>query len=162
MCGLIRGMDQSYWSLVARRLWLLTKFSRCPHCSGKGKRIAKMCSQCHGEKVVQTEHTLAVHIPGGAPEGFEEVFAGEADENVEWEAGDVVVRVRSQRREGEGDWARHESGILGRVTLSAAEVSGTTHTSVHWARPPVHRFAPRRGRWRPRQWRKQVGSGQTG
>ncbi|GFZ44621.1 hypothetical protein JCM24511_02345 [Saitozyma sp. JCM 24511] len=93
----------------------------CPHCSGKGKRIAKMCSQCHGEKVVQTEHTLAVHIPGGAPEGFEEVFAGEADENVEWEAGDVVVRVRSQRREGEGDWARHESGILGRVTLSAAE-----------------------------------------
>jgi DnaJ-related protein SCJ1 len=102
-----------------------------------------MCPQCHGEKVVQTQHTLAVHIPGGAPEGFEEVFAGEADENVEWEAGDVIVRVRSQRREGEGDWARHESGILGRVTLSAAEVSDATYTSFPSVRPSVHQLAPR-------------------
>lgn len=62
-----------------------------------------------------------MHIPAGAPEGFEEVFHGEADESVDWEAGDVIVRVRSQRREG--DWARHESGILGRVTLSVGEVS---------------------------------------
>jgi hypothetical protein len=116
-----------------------------------------MCSQCHGEKVVQTEHTLAVHIPGGAPEGFEEVFAGEADENVEWEAGDVVVRVRSQRREGEGDWARHESGILGRVTLSAAEVSDKSHTYLLLGSAPVHQVTPRRGRWPPRQRREEAG-----
>jgi DnaJ-related protein SCJ1 len=68
-----------------------------------------------------------VHIPAGAPEGFEEVFVGEADEGVDWEAGDVVVRVRSQRKEGEGEWARHESGLLGRVTLSAAEVCCSLH-----------------------------------
>lgn len=48
------------------------------------------------------------------------MFHGEADESVDWEAGDVIVRVRSQRREG--GWARHESGILGRVTLSVGEV----------------------------------------
>ena len=68
------------------------------------------------------QHTLAVHIPAGAPEGYEEVFHGEADESVDWEAGDVVVRVRSRRTEGEGTWARKESGVLGRITLSVAEV----------------------------------------
>lgn len=38
------------------------------------------------------------------------------------EAGDVVVRVRSKMNEGEGAWRRKENGILGRVTLSVAEV----------------------------------------
>lgn len=68
-----------------------------------------------------------MHIPAGAPEGYEEVFHGEADESVDWEAGDVVVRVRSQRTAGGGEegaeWARHESGILGRVVLGVGEVS---------------------------------------
>jgi DnaJ-related protein SCJ1 len=34
-----------------------------------------------------------------------------------------MVRVRSQRLEGHGSWARKESGVVGRVTLSVAEVS---------------------------------------
>lgn len=38
-----------------------------------------------------------------------------------------MVRVRSQRTAGEGgegvEWARHESGILGRVVLGVGEVS---------------------------------------
>jgi DnaJ-related protein SCJ1 len=51
------------------------------------------------------------------------VFHGEADESTEWEAGDVVVRVRSQKRESGGGWSRKENGIVGRVTLSVAEVS---------------------------------------
>lgn len=63
-----------------------------------------------------------MHIPAGAPEGFEEVFRGEADESPDWEAGDVVVKVRSARRDGHGGWGRKESGIIGRVTLSVAEV----------------------------------------
>jgi DnaJ-related protein SCJ1 len=72
---------------------------------------------------VDSDHTIAVHIPAGAPEGFEDIFPGEADESTEWEAGDVIVRVRSRRNEGEGTWARKESGLVGRVTLSVAEVS---------------------------------------
>ncbi len=74
------------------------------------------------EKTIQTQHTLAVHIPAGAPESYEEVFHGEADEGVDWDAGDVVVRVRSRRAQGEGFWSRKESGLVGRVTLSIAEV----------------------------------------
>ncbi|KAL7422753.1 DnaJ-related protein scj1 [Cryptotrichosporon argae] len=107
----------------------------CPHCAGKGVRIARPCPKCRGEKTVQIEHVLAVHVPAGAPEGFEEVFHGEADESVDWDAGDVIVKVRSRRHEGgharagapgagaapgEG-WSRKEAGIVGRVTLSVAE-----------------------------------------
>ncbi|RXK42649.1 chaperone DnaJ [Tremella mesenterica] len=93
----------------------------CPSCGGKGKQIRRACHLCHGNKVIDTQNTLAVHIPAGAPEGYEEIFQGEADEGVDWEAGDVIVRIRSERIEGRGEWTRKESGIMGRVTLSVAE-----------------------------------------
>ncbi|KAI9633139.1 uncharacterized protein MKK02DRAFT_39117 [Dioszegia hungarica] len=100
----------------------------CNQCAGKGRQITRPCPTCAGQKVEQIQHDLAVHIPAGAPEGYEEVFHGEADESTDWEAGDVMVRVRSQRpvggsgegREG-GQWGRHESGILGRVVLGVGE-----------------------------------------
>ena len=66
---------------------------------------------------------MAVHIPAGAPENYEEVFHGEADESVDWEAGDVIVRVKSRRKDGQGSWGRKDGGIIGRITLSVAEVS---------------------------------------
>lgn len=104
---------------------------RCQQCAGKGRRIARVCPRCKGGKVLDTQHTLAVHIPAGAPEGFEEVFHGEADESTDWEAGDVVVRVRSQRLESNGVWGRKENGIIGRVTLSVAEVSGDCRPEMY-------------------------------
>lgn len=99
----------------------LTRHS-CPHCSGKGQKITKLCHQCGGERVVKREHTLAVHIPAGAPEGYEVVYSGEADESPDMEPGDVIVRVRSSPTSGQG-WTRKEGGLVGRVTLSVAEVS---------------------------------------
>lgn len=71
---------------------------------------------------MQKEHTLAVHIPAGAPEGYEVVFTGEADESPDMEPGDVIVRIRSDPASGKG-WTRKEGGLVGRVTLSVAEVS---------------------------------------
>lgn len=71
---------------------------------------------------MQREHTLAVHIPAGAPEGYEVVFSGEADESPDMDPGDVIVRVRSNPKTGKG-WTRKEGGLVGRVTLSVAEVS---------------------------------------
>jgi hypothetical protein len=105
------------------RAWRPELTHRCQHCGGRGKRIARQCPKCSGQKVIDTLNTLAVHIPAGAPEGFEEVFHGEADESTEWEAGDVVVRVHSRKVEGQGGWGRKDAGIVGRVTLSVAEVS---------------------------------------
>lgn len=91
---------------------------RCPHCGGKGETIARHCGDCSGARTVEVQHTLAVHVPAGAPEGFEETFQGEADESPDIDAGDVVVRVRSKREKG---WTRKESGLVGRITLSVEE-----------------------------------------
>lgn len=93
--------------------------SRCPHCGGKGEQIAKHCSDCSGARTVEVQHTLAVHVPAGAPEGFEETFQGEADESPDIDAGDVVVRVRSKRNNL--GWTRKESGLVGRITLNVEE-----------------------------------------
>jgi hypothetical protein len=41
----------------------------------------------------------------------------------------VIVRVRSQKLEQGGKWGRKENGIVGRVTLSVAEVC---NLSQHW------------------------------
>jgi hypothetical protein len=120
VCLQIYKCSKSVSFLYLRPLTLLQ--FRCPHCQGQGRQITRLCPKCSGQKVIDTQNTLAVHIPAGAPEGFEEVFHGEADESMEWEAGDVVVRVRSRRGEGEGGWGRKQGGILGRVTLSVAEV----------------------------------------
>ena len=108
---------------LLRRVLRVCADIRCTQCSGKGVRITRLCGTCNGNKVIQIQHNLAVHIPAGAPENFEEVFSGEADESMDWEAGDVIVRVKSRRTEGDGGWGRKDGGVLGRVTLSVAEVS---------------------------------------
>ncbi|KAL1408814.1 DnaJ-related protein scj1 [Vanrija albida] len=92
----------------------------CPHCNGKGEKITRQCAKCGGERTVQAQNILAVHVPAGAPEGYEEVFSGEADQSPDFDAGDVIVRVRSQAKSNRG-WTRKESGLVGRVTLSVAE-----------------------------------------
>lgn len=104
----------------------------CPHCGGKGRQIRRQCGTCRGVKTIDTQHTLAVHIPAGAPESYEEVFHGEADESVDWEAGDVIVRVKSRRKDGQGSWGRKDGGIIGRITLSVAEaLLGFERTLTH-------------------------------
>lgn len=113
--------------------------SSCPHCNGKGERITRHCGKCNGERTIQAQNTLAVHVPAGAPEGYEEVFSGEADQNPDYDAGDVIVRVRSQPKSNKG-WTRKESGLVGRVTLSVAEVSSGRRELGHGtALTPPHR-----------------------
>ncbi|BEI83167.1 hypothetical protein CcaverHIS002_0310350 [Cutaneotrichosporon cavernicola] len=92
----------------------------CPHCGGKGEQITKHCSDCGGARTVERQHTLAVHVPAGAPEGYEERFQGEADESPDFEPGDVIVHVRSTPQTNKG-WTRKESGLVGRITLSVVE-----------------------------------------
>jgi len=96
--------------------------STCPTCNGKGKIIARPCKHCQGAKLIQTTHRLTVDIPPGAPEGWEYVFEGEADESPDWEAGDVYVRVRSneQLAHQEG-WRRKENGLYRREVIGVDE-----------------------------------------
>lgn len=54
------------------------------------------------------------------PEGHEVVFEGEGDESPDWEAGDVVLRVRT--RKDKGGWRRKESSLYWRETIGIDEV----------------------------------------
>lgn len=72
----------------------------CDKCGGRGKTIKHKCSACKGERIVNSKVDLTLDIDRGLPEGSELVFEGESDETPDYEAGDVVVRVRSRQKPG--------------------------------------------------------------
>jgi len=92
----------------------------CNECGGRGKRIHKKCPHCQGNKVVDHTAHYTLEITPGMPEGHEVVFEGEGDESPDWEAGDVVLRVRSRRNKG--GWRRKESSLYWRETIGVDEV----------------------------------------
>lgn len=91
----------------------------CPQCSGKGKIIARVCGHCHGEKVVDHSGHYTLDIEKGMPENHEVVFAGEADQSAEWEAGDVVLKVRSQKVIG--GFRRKDTSLYWRESIGVQE-----------------------------------------
>jgi len=94
--------------------------STCPDCGGRGTVIKKKCPHCHGSKVVDHTAHYTLEIQPGMPEGYEVVFDGEGDESPDWEAGDVVLRVRSKR--DRGGWKRKETSLYWRETIGVDEV----------------------------------------
>ena len=64
------------------------------------------------------EYTL--EITPGMAEGHEVVFEGEADESPDWEAGDVIVRVRSKK--DVGGWRRKEANLYWRESIGVDQV----------------------------------------
>ena len=59
-------------------------------------------------------------ITPGMPEGHEVIFEGEADENPEWEAGDIILRVRSKK--DKGGFRRKETSLYWKQSISIDEV----------------------------------------
>jgi DnaJ-related protein SCJ1 len=92
----------------------------CNECGGRGKIIARICPHCNGEKVVNYAAQYTLDVIAGMPEGYEVVFEGEADESPDWEAGDVVLRVRSRKEKG--GWKRKESSLYWKETIGIDEV----------------------------------------
>ncbi|KAF9003927.1 DnaJ-domain-containing protein [Cyathus striatus] len=91
----------------------------CNECGGRGKVIKKVCPHCGGNKVIDHTAHYTLDIPPGMPEGHEVVFEGEADESPDWEAGDVVLRVRSKKEKG--SWRRKESSLYWKETIGIDE-----------------------------------------
>lgn len=93
----------------------------CNECQGRGKIIKKQCPHCKGAKVLDHTQRYTLEVPEGAPEAHEIMFEGEADESPDWEAGDIVIRVRSKK--DKGGFRRKESGLYWKETISVDEVS---------------------------------------
>ncbi|KZT00814.1 DnaJ-domain-containing protein [Laetiporus sulphureus 93-53] len=91
----------------------------CGSCGGQGKTIGRKCPHCSGAKVLDHTQHYTLEVPKGASEGHEVVFEGEGDESPDWEAGDIVIRVRSRR--DKGGWRRKESGLYWKETIGVEE-----------------------------------------
>jgi DnaJ-related protein SCJ1 len=92
----------------------------CNKCGGRGRIIVRECPACAGQKVLDHTAQFTLDVPRGAPEGHEVVFEGEGDESPDWEAGDVVLRVRS--RAEKGGLRRKESSLYWKETIGVDEV----------------------------------------
>ncbi len=92
----------------------------CNECGGRGRVIARKCPHCDGHKVMDHTAHYTLDVTPGMPEGHEVVFEGEGDESPDWEAGDVVLRVRS--RKSKGGWRRKETSLYWRETIGIDEV----------------------------------------
>ena len=68
------------------------------------------------------DHTAqyTLDVSPGMPEGYEVVFEGEGDQSAEWEAGDVVLKVRSQKQAG--DFRRKETSLYWKEVIGVDEV----------------------------------------
>jgi len=109
----------------------------CNECGGRGTIIHKQCPHCDGNKVLDHTQHYTLEVIAGMPEGHEVVFEGEGDENPDWEAGDVVLRVRSRR--DKGGWRRKESSLYWRETIGVDEAllgfeRNLTHLDGHEVR----------------------------
>ncbi|KAJ6531761.1 hypothetical protein B0H19DRAFT_1214115 [Mycena capillaripes] len=109
----------------------------CNDCGGRGKVIVKKCPHCDGNKVVDHTAHYTLEILPGMPEGHEVVFEGESDESPDWEAGDVILRVRS--RKNKGGWRRKEGSLYWRETIGVDEAllgfdRNLTHLDGHIVR----------------------------
>lgn len=92
----------------------------CNECGGRGKVIKKVCPHCQGHKLMDHTQHYTLDIPTGVPEGHEVVFEGEADESPDWEAGDIVIRVRSKKEMG--GFKRKQSGLYWTETIGLDDV----------------------------------------
>ncbi|KAF7424622.1 DnaJ- protein scj1 [Pleurotus ostreatus] len=109
----------------------------CNECSGRGKVIKKVCPHCGGSKVVDHTAHYTLEVEPGMPEGHQVVFEGEGDESPDWEAGDVVLRVRS--RKDRGGWRRKETSLYWKETIGIDEAllgfdRNLTHLDGHVVR----------------------------
>jgi DnaJ-related protein SCJ1 len=108
--------------VVQSQSWLITVYTySCNECGGRGKVIKKVCPHCGGSKVVDHTAHYTLEVLPGMPEGYEVVFEGEGDESPDWEAGDIVIKVRSGKQKG--SWRRKETSLYWSEIISVEEVA---------------------------------------
>lgn len=92
----------------------------CDECSGRGTKVTKVCPGCGGEKTVEHAAHYTLDVEKGCPEGKELMYEGEGDESPDWEAGDVIIKVRSKKEKG--GFRRKEGSLYWKETIGVDEV----------------------------------------
>jgi DnaJ-related protein SCJ1 len=66
---------------------------KCEVCNGKGKVIKTKCPHCKGTKTKRGSHEFTLEIEKGMGQGQKIVFEGEADEDPDANAGNLVFVI---------------------------------------------------------------------
>lgn len=91
----------------------------CDVCAGKGRTIAHACERCGGTKTVRESVELDVEVEPGAGEGEELLFEGESDEGPDFAAGDVIVKLWSERTKA--GFRRRDANLYTSIALGLDE-----------------------------------------
>ena len=75
--------------------------SICPDCKGQGDRInpRDRCKQCGGRKTIRDRKILEVHVDPGMVHNQRIVFAGEGDQEPDYEPGDIMIVLEEKEHE---------------------------------------------------------------
>ena len=94
--------------------------AQCPDCHGTGEIVdeANKCKTCNGEKLVEEQKDVELHIERGAEEGDKMVFNGCSDEVPDAEAGDLIVILRQKDHDV---FTRRHSDLLIKKKISLSE-----------------------------------------
>lgn len=92
----------------------------CESCKGAGSVISHMCPVCQGARVVKETRTHTLEVQRGTPKGARAVFENEADEDPDWEAGDLYVEIEESREANLG-FRRRGADLFRVEVLSARE-----------------------------------------
>lgn len=88
--------------------------------------MTKVCPGCGGEKTVEHAAHYTLDVEKGCPEGKELLYEGEGDESPDWEAGDVIIKVRSKKEKG--GFRRKEGSLYWKETIGIDEVRFCAHS----------------------------------
>lgn len=92
----------------------------CVDCKGQGDRInpRDRCKQCGGRKTIRDRKILEVHVDPGMVHNQKIVFAGEGDQEPDYEPGDIVILLEEKEHEV---FKRSRHDLIMRMQLELVE-----------------------------------------
>jgi DnaJ-class molecular chaperone len=100
---------------------LTQQITTCPTCRGEGRSISASdrCKKCKGQKVIEEEKKLLVHVERGMEDGDRITFQGASDEAPGADTGDVIVVIREKKH---NNFIRKHDDLLikKKITLTQA------------------------------------------
>lgn len=93
----------------------------CSNCRGKGKKIEKVCSKCHGNGEVKASKKLTIKVPKGADNGLRLRVAGEGEPGKQGgPRGDLYVYVFVRKHM---EFERNGNDVISEASISFAQAA---------------------------------------
>jgi molecular chaperone DnaJ len=102
--------------------------SVCPSCGGDGKNIAKKCTACYGEGIVQKEDIIKINIPAGVAKGMQMTVSGKGNAARRGGVyGDLLVVIDEEEHD---DLIREGNDLIYNLFISIPDAVLGTHVEV--------------------------------